>query len=290
MGVIALHFWSVEKFMPAMFILFLSMLLQAEIMPSDALHFSGATTIQPIIEKISRAYFLSAGGSLQIKGGGSETGLKDIANQSSDIAMVSRNLSDEERANFTYMTIGYDALAIIYHSSQPIKNLTKKELIELYDGSICDWKEIGGKSINLIVISKKIDRGTLAVFEAYTGLNSPKHNNLLPNAKLIRADAWESEANINATLWVSGLKGAIGYVSYAEANRYEQMGYPIRISAIENVHPSIETIKNGTYPIKRELNLVWNKENLKVKQFIGWVKSGGMDSTIAELGFVAVGR
>ncbi|MDO8453297.1 MAG: substrate-binding domain-containing protein [Sulfurimonas sp.] len=272
------------------FILFLSIFLQAEITSSNSIHFSGATTIQPIIEKIASSYQRTNKESLYVEGGGTEAGLQKIINKSSDIAMVARSLSEEEKNRFAYMTIAIDAVAVIHHESQVIKNLTKKELIGFYDGSIRECKNVGCECLNLIIISRKINRATLDVFEAYSGLKSPKRKNLPPDAKLIRADAWEAESNINTLLWVAGLKGAIAIVSHAEAIRYEKMGYPIRTSAIENVYPSTETIKNGTYPIKRELNLVWKKENLKVKQFIGWVKSGAMDASVSELGFVAVGK
>ncbi|MFA6196518.1 MAG: substrate-binding domain-containing protein [Sulfurimonas sp.] len=273
-----------------LFILFLSISLQAETKSLNAIRFSGATTIQPIIEKIAVSYQQTNKESLYVEGGGTESGLQKIINKSSDVAMVARNLNEEEKNRFAYLTIAIDAVAVIHHESQPIKNLTKKELTGFYDGSITECQNDGCECSNLIIISRKIDRATLDVFEAYTGLKSPKRKNLPPNAKLIRADAWEAESNINTLLWVAGLKNAVAIVSHAEAIRYEKMGYPIRISEIENVYPSTETIKNGTYPIKRELNLVWNKDNLKVKQFIEWVQSGAMDVSIVELGFVAVGR
>lgn len=271
-----------------LFIFFLSISLQAEVASLNTLRFSGATTIQPIIEKIITSYQQINKESLYVEGGGTEAGLQKVINKSSDIAMVARNLSEEEKNRFAYMTIAIDAVAIIHHKSQPLKNLTKKELIGFYDGSITECKNVGCECSNLIIVSRKIDRATLNVFEEYSGLKSPKRKNLPPDAKLIRGDAWEAESNINTLLWVAGLKGAIAIVSHAEAIRYEQMGYPIQTSAIENVYPSTETIKNGIYPIKRELNLVWNKDNLKVKQFIGWVESGAMDASVTELGFVAV--
>ncbi len=273
-----------------LFILLLGISLQAETTSSDIIRFSGGTTIQPIIEKIAVPYEQTNKESLYVEGGGSEVGLQKVMNHSSDIAMIARNLSEEEKSRFAYMTIAIDAVAVIHHKSQPIKNLTKKELIGFYDGSITECQNSGCECSNLIIISRKIDRATLATFEKYSGLKSPKRKNLPPDAKLIRGDAWEAESNINTLLWVAGLKGAIAIVSHAEAIRYEQMGYPIRISEIENVYPSPETIKDGTYPIQNDLNLVWNKDNLKVERFIGWVKSGGMDSSITELGFVAVGR
>jgi len=81
---------------------------------------------------------------------------------------------------------------------------------------------------------------------------------------------------------------SIGYVSYDEAKRYEKMGYPIRISALDGVSPSEATIRRGIYPIRMELNLVWDKNNVQAEAFIRWLKTAALDESVHELGFVAV--
>lgn len=269
-------------------ILFLTIALYGADIDSEVIRITGATTIQPILEKLAPSYTAQTSKKLQIEGGGSEAGMKKIIDRTSAIAMVVRNLTADEKNRFAHLTIGYDAVAIIYHKSQPIRNVTKKELIGIYDGTIRDWRAFGNPSSGLIVVSRKVDRGTLPIFEAYTGLKSPNHPNLPAGTKLIRSDAWEAEANINTLLWVVGLKESIGYVSYGEAKRYEKMGYPIRISALDGVNPSEATIRSGIYPIRMELNLVWDKKNPKAEEFIRWLKTSALEETVRDLGFVVV--
>ncbi|MDD5372014.1 MAG: substrate-binding domain-containing protein [Sulfurimonas sp.] len=276
--------------MKILFVLLFGVFLNAESVTSSTLRLSGATTIQPIIEKIADAYYKETKEPLLVEGGGTESGIEKVVDGRSQIAMVARNLTEEEKSRFAYMTIAIDAVAIIYNKNQNIKNLTKNELIGIYDGSVKKWKDVGCECPNLIVISRKTDRATLNVFEDYSGLKSPKRKNLPPETKLIRSDAWEAESNINTLLWVAGLKGSIAIVSHAEAERYIAMGYPIRISTVDNIYPSNESIKNGTYPIKRELNLLWQIDNPKVEQFAKWIKNDAFQKAVEELGFVAVDR
>lgn len=254
------------------------------------LRIGGATTIQPIIEAISDEYYKATKQKLLVEGGGSGGGLQQVEQKTGDIAMVSRSLSEDEKSRFMYVTIAYDALAIIHTKSEPKLDLTKEILIKIYNRTIRECKEIGWKCENITVVSKSIERGTLAVFEAYTGLTSPHHKSLPPNAKLIRADAWEAEANLNSLFWVSGLKDSIGYVSYGEAKRYQDISCPIHISSIDGVSPSMDTIKNRSYPLTRELNLVWDKENQKAAGFIEWSKNQLFKQTVEKFGFVAVDR
>lgn len=263
---------------------------QASEIKYSSLVISGATTIQPIIEDAAKPYFDAMQVKLIAEGGGTEGGLKKLKEKTADIAMIVRELSQDEKSRYEYVTIAYDAVAVVHTKSQPNLNLTKEMLIKIYDGTIKECKDIGWKCENITVISKAVDRGTLVTFEAYTGLKSPHHKSLPSNAKLIRADAWEAESNINSLLWVSGLKDSIVYVSYGEAKRYEDMSYPIHISSIDGVSPSMDTIKNRHYPLIRELTLVWDKDNKKAAQFIEWSKNQPFKQMVEKLGFVAVDR
>lgn len=269
-------------------IFFLTSVLHSSGDSSEVIRITGATTIQPILEKLAPSYTDQTLQKLQIEGGGSETGLTKLSHGKTDIAMVVRNLTADEKNRYAHLSIGYDAVAIIYHKSQSIRNLTKKELVKIYDGTIKDWSGFGFSGSRLIAVSRKVDRGTLPLFEAYTGLKSPNHPNLPAGTKLIRSDAWEAEANINTLLWVAGLKESIGYVSYGEAKRYEKMGYPIRISTLDGVSPSEATIRRGIYPIRMELNLIWDKKNPKAEAFIRWIQTAALEETVRDLGFVAV--
>ena len=58
--------------------------------------------------------------------------------------MVIRYLTPDEKKNYAHTIIGYDALAIIVHKSNPIKSLTLQQLIDIYRGKIERWSQLGG--------------------------------------------------------------------------------------------------------------------------------------------------
>jgi len=41
--------------------------------------------------------------------------------------------------------VAWDALAIIVHKSNPLKNLSTRQIKDIYNGKISNWKELGGK-------------------------------------------------------------------------------------------------------------------------------------------------
>lgn len=246
----------------------------------NSLIVSGATTIQPIIEEVALEYRKAISVELFVEGGGTEGGLKKLREKRADIAMVARELSQEEESEFAYAPIAIDAVAVVFNKNNFIANLTKEQLTDIYSGKTKGFK----------VISRAIDRATLNVFEAYSGIVSPKRKDISLKAKCITGEAWEAESNINTLLWVAGLKDSVAIVSHAEALRYIEMGYPIAITSIGGVAPTNENIKAYKYPITRTLFLVWNKENQKASAFVEWSKQKLFIDAIEKLGFVAVER
>jgi len=223
-----------------------------------SLRIVGSTTIQPLIENIAAAYQEESGVTLNIIGGGSGAGFEALREGTADVGMASRSLTPEEKEKFSYATIGYDALAIIVNRENPRKHITTGELREIYTGRIKTWDQAPQWAAQIVLISKQPGRGTLAVFEGYTGLLSPAHDDAdTGEGERIAVDAWEAGANIDTILWVGGIPAAIGYVSIGAADRFIEIGHPIRKLILDNVPAEVKMIESGRYPMVRELNLVY---------------------------------
>lgn len=232
----------------------------------------GSTTIQPVIEQLIQNYKDETGMLLVVEGGGSQVGIDSLSSKKADIAMVSRELSEEEKQKFSYITIGYDALAIIVNSANPLTNISTKNLIEIYKGNIKNWKALGVNDKNIHLISKKADRGTMHIFEHYTKLFNPNNPKNTDKTKMISDKAWEAGADTDGVVWVGGLTSAIGFVSFGSTENAKNYGMPIKILSLDNKTISAQAILNKTYPIIRELNLVFMPQNIKAKKFANWMK------------------
>ena len=69
-------------------------------------------------------------------------GLTAVIRGECDLAMSSRSLKDYETELLSTQTIGMDAIVLIGNGRNPINNLTWKEIKQIYDGKIKDWKEL----------------------------------------------------------------------------------------------------------------------------------------------------
>ncbi len=76
----------------------------------------------------------------------------DLLNDEVKVAVVSRELNQEEKALFAKQTIvpsttrvGIDGLAIIIHPSNPDSLLTMTQLRSIFTGKVAEWSQLSGK-------------------------------------------------------------------------------------------------------------------------------------------------
>ena len=262
--------------------------LFAQSAPAAALRVVGSTTIQPVIEEIGLDYYESTGVTIELFGGGSREGVEALRAGEADIGMASRSLNSEERYVFSHVTIGYDGLAIIVNQENPLGDITTAELREIYTGQVRFWDDSPEWAAEIILVSKQVGRGTLAVFEQYTGLIHPGGRSSAGTGDLgfISADAWEAGSNLDSILWVGGLPGAIGFVSIGAADQFIAMGHPIKKLTLDGVPANRESIQSGAYPIVRELNIIYHDDDESTMDFIRYMASESTRAAIMARGFV----
>ncbi|MDD4463172.1 MAG: phosphate ABC transporter substrate-binding protein, partial [Desulfobacterales bacterium] len=124
----------------------------------------------------------------------------------------------------------------VVHSSNTVQNLTLNQLKDIYMGKIRNWKDLGGPSWPIVVISRDTSSGTYEVWESLV----MKKERVFP-AALLQAS---SGAIVQA---VSKNKNAVGYIGigYLDAS--------IKAVAVNGVEGSAKTTLDGTFPISRPL-------------------------------------
>ena len=208
---------------------------------------AGSSTIQPVMEDM-KAVFDAAGYKVTVQGGGTGVGVKTAQSGMALIGMASRELSAEEKTVLNVTAFAKDAVAIIVHSSNPMTQISSAEIKEIFSGKTAKWKS--GQAIT--VISKEPGRATLEVFEEHFGLKGQ-----------IRKDAVIIGPNGQAVAATAGDKNAIGFVSLGDAAEAVKQGLSLKILVLDGVTPSPETVKDGTYSLSRNLNLVYLPKNEK---------------------------
>ncbi|MCD6170503.1 MAG: phosphate ABC transporter substrate-binding protein [Candidatus Latescibacteria bacterium] len=246
----------------------------------NQLTLQGSTTVLPIAQRCAEEFMKEhPEANISVRGGGSGVGIAALIDGTIDIANASRAMKTKElkkaRAkgvNPVAHVVAKDAIAVVVHPKNPVNGLTKGQLKAIYTGAINRWSEVGGSSDVIVVVSRDVNSGTFEVF-----------NKLALDKQRVRPDALMQASNKAVATVVASTKGAIGYVGLGYLSK------KIKPIAIDEVMPSVETAKSGTYPLARPLYMYTNGEPKGLaKEFIDFVLSPKGQKIVKGRGFVPV--
>ena len=165
---------------------------------------------------------------------GSGAGIEAVGNGLADIGNSSRNLKEEEKAkDIAENVVAIDGIAVVTDPANIVENLTKDDLINLYNGSITNWSDLGGADRPVVVIGRESGSGTRTAFEELLKLEDAcKYSNELDSTGAVMAKA-------------SSTPGAIGYVSL------DVLDDTVKTFQLEGAEPTPENIKSGSYFLSR---------------------------------------
>lgn len=233
----------------------------------------GSTTITEPMEKLVEAYKESGcPDKIEVQGNGSSAGIRAVADGTADIGMSSRELSeDEKKLGLTETIIAHDGIAVVVNTTNPVSNLTKEQIKDIYEGRITNWNEVGGKDAIIIPVTREAGSGTRGAFEElFELLTRDKASTIID-----RALVGEGTGSIMAT--VASKENAIGYISLG------YMSETVRPVAIDGVEPSSETVLAGEYTISRPLLLLTSDSISKeAKAFLEYILGEEGQSVISE--------
>lgn len=248
---------------------------------ADELKIAGSTTINPLMQEIAQAYMSeNKDVRVSISAVGSGQGIKLLLDNQVEMAMSSRYLNEKEIQQAAGMgiqlvpfRIAYDSIIPIVHRSNPVKNLSTRQLQKIYSGQLRNWKELNGQDSKIHVISRENTSGTYAVW-----------NEKIMVGKPLSGNATIEQSSLEVLKVISSDPSAIGYVGIGFLNPY------IKPLSIDGINGSTSTTLNGEYSLGRPLFVFtrgWPKNS--VIDFINFATHPRHGQDLAkEAGFVTL--
>lgn len=232
----------------------------------------GANTMATMIDKMAKAYMADRQNcSVAVSGGGIQEGFQCLLEKTADVAMASREMNAQEKAaavqkkgmKLVEQLIGWDAIAIIAHPANPVKDLTVDQVMKIFLGEVTDWNDVGGEILPIVLYVGDASRSGMAQYVNEAILKSPP-----PYANPRRYYP-------SVIKDVSSRADAAGYTPLGLATEAQKHGI-IRILAIKKdaaspaIMPSHETTVSHSYPLMRPLYLYYdgNLGEKHLKQFV----------------------
>jgi phosphate transport system substrate-binding protein len=168
--------------------------------------------------------------------------------------------------------IGAYSVAVVVNATNPVGNLTREQVRDIFTGMIQNWKEVGGPDAPIHRYIRDPISGTFIGFKELVLDNKPY--------------ASEEHLFTNYTAIIEAVGRDANGVGYSGFNLAPQAG--AKVVSIEGVAPTAEAVNQGKYPYARTLHLYTNKsrERPGARDFIQFSLSPRGQEIMAQVGYV----
>ncbi len=236
----------------------------------------GSSALQPLAEKAAQMFMdKNPDAKIQVQGGGSGTGLKQVSEGGSDIGnsdvFAEEKLPEDQAKALVDHKVCVVGFATVVNPKVTVDNLTSQQLIDIFTGKVTNWKDVGGSDMKIVILNRPASSGTRATFKKYA----------LNGADEASGTALTEESSGAIKKALNDTDGAISYLalSYVDSS--------VKALKYDGVEANVENVKAGTYPI-------WSYEHMytkgeatgAAKAFIEFMMSDEFKPSIVELGYI----
>jgi phosphate transport system substrate-binding protein len=215
--------------------------------------------------------------SLETKGSGS--GFWGLIAGVCDIAAASRGpIKDEEQQADVHGVelkdnlLGSYSVAVVVNPANPVANLSKKQVADIFTGSLQNWKDIGGHDATIHLYLRNPISGTYLGFRELAVDDKPYSTN----------NATELNTYVDIVQAVAKDPNGIGYSSPQLAAKLGG-----KTVTIDGNAPDVSSVNSRKYPYARALHLYTDKsrETSATRNFVEFAMSSRGQQILDEMGF-----
>lgn len=176
--------------------------------------------------------------------------------------------------------IGREAFVFFVNEANPVRNLTLDQVRDIYSRRITNWKQVGGADQPIIAFQRPEDSGS------QTAMLAMVMKDRQPARPLKEERAATMGGVITEVAGYRDLAGAIGY-SFRWYATVMNANPHIRLVAIDGIEPTVANIRDGSYPLTGQLNIVTaGAPTAATRSLIEWTVSAAGQDLLEKTGYV----
>ena len=190
-----------------------------------------------------------------------------------------RETATEYHEQILSTPIGREAFVFFVEEDNPVENLTSDQIRAIYHGDITNWQEVGGKDRTIVAFQRPEESGSQVAMKYFMGDISLKDPDTMERVDAMAGVIEEVKQYHNEA-------GAMGYTFryFLEGLNQEQ---GVKMLSVDGIYPSVDNIKDGSYPITVSLvcaRLAGNKK-VNTEKVIDFLLTEDGQRIIQETGY-----
>jgi phosphate transport system substrate-binding protein len=195
---------------------------------------SGSSALLPLVKQAATEFMeKNPKVTVNVTAGGSGTGIKNVADGTSDIGNSDVEPAAEYKdKGLVDHQVAIAPFAFIVNKDVKVDNVTKAQAADIYMGKITNWKDVGGNDAKIVLVHRPDSSGSRTLVKQI----------ILDNKEFTKDGITQENSGAMKTA-VVGQSGSIGYVDTPYIDD------TVKALKIDGVAFSEENIKNGTYKL-----------------------------------------
>lgn len=241
------------------------------------LNIAGGTAHIPVMkEAAKRIMTTNPDITITVTGGGSGVGVQQVGEGLVQIGNTGRALKEKEVAKYGLQTFPFaiDGVALVVNPANSVSEITAAQAIDIYNGKITNWKDLGGEDASITLYTREDGSGTRETFVE----QALKKNPIVQSANVVNSNGAMKTA-------VAQDKQAIGYVGIGHLDS------SVKGLVFDTMVPSQENAASGAYTVTRLLYMNTKGEPSGLtKLFIDYIYTPEGAEIIQKSGYIPTGR
>lgn len=233
--------------------------------PENPLRIMATTSALPLVVEAAAAYD-DPNLTLEVRSGNYRQAMEALRRGEVHF-VVTTHLDSQDAAAFWAAPIAQDAIVFVVNPANSVEDVSLIQVRQAYQGRIINWQSLGGDSVAMQVVSRESGSGIRSEFEQS-----------VMGRRVTTGAALTASSSLGVLRTVAAHPGALGYVSLAILDA------TVRPLAVDGVAPTLETLRDHTYPLRSTVFVVGKDEPQGgARGFIGWMQSQEGQAVLSRL-------
>ncbi|MBQ3356599.1 MAG: substrate-binding domain-containing protein [Oscillospiraceae bacterium] len=249
----------------------------------------GATALYPVYAAFYQAVYPYSTLAPNITCSTTTGAYRSIVNGNCDLIFVAGPSEEQEAyaaehgVELVYTPIGREAFVFFVHPDNPLDGLRLEDIRGIYSGEITDWAQLGAADLGPILAYQRDEgSGSQTALERFVMRDTP----LMPADKEKTIDGMGGI--IEQVSSYQNHRNAIGF-SFRFYCTELTKGFDVKLLKIDDVAPTVENIKNGTYPLASSFYAVTRSDaDENTLAFLEWICGEQGQALVEKSGYTPI--